>query len=196
MFDIAREEKVPVEEAMARLRASPSSIDGFSPSRLFFGRELRNPLFPAISDGQDEELLGKQRQITKDEERVKRNTKVGKSLQRYVPKVGDLVLLQNQRTKRWDCPATVHLVHPSSRSAYVVAEDDGQMYLRSHIYLRFRQAEDSANDAVPDPESDTVSSDTDDPASSLPDTVPGLACMHSGSGEHFHRPIKPEKAPT
>ena len=88
MLDIAREEKVPVEEGMARLRASPSSIDGFSPSHLFFGRELRNPLLPAFSDRQDEELLGKQRQITKDEERVKRNTKVGKSLQRYVPKVG------------------------------------------------------------------------------------------------------------
>ena len=164
MLNIAREEKVPVEEAMARLRASPSSIDSFSPSRLFFGRELRNPLLPAISDGQDEELLGKQRQITKDEERVKRNTKVGKSLQRYVPKVGDLVLLQNQRTKRWDCPATVHLVRPGSRSAYVVAEDDGQMYLQSHIYLQLRQAEESANDAVLDPESDTVSTDTDDPA--------------------------------
>ena len=108
MLNIAREEKVLVEEAMARLRASPSSIDGFSPSRLFFGRELRNPLLPAISDGQDEELLMKQRQITKDEERIKRNTKVGKSLQRYVAKVGDLVLLQNQRTKRWDCPYHGH----------------------------------------------------------------------------------------
>ena len=164
MLDIAKEEKIPMEEAMARLRASPSSIDGFSPSCLFFGRELRNPLLPAISDRQDEELLGKQRQITKDEERIKRNTKVGKSLQRYVPKVVDLVLLQNQRTKHWDCPATVHLVCPGSRSAYVVAEDDGQMYQRSHVFLRLRQAEDSEIDAVPDPESDTVSSNTDDPA--------------------------------
>ena len=135
MLDIAKEEKIPMEEAMARLRASPSSIDGFSPSRLFFGRELRNPLLPAISDGQEEQLLGKQCQITKDEERIKRNSKVGKSLPRYMPKVGDLVLLQNQRTKRWDCPATVHLVCPGNRSAYVVAEDDGQMYLCSHTFL-------------------------------------------------------------
>ena len=164
MLDIAKEEKIPVEEAMARLRASQSSIDGFSPSRLFFGRELRNPLLPAISDGQEEQLLGKQRQITKDEERIKRNSKVGKSLPRYVPKVGDLVLLQNQRTKRWDCPATVHLVCPGNRSAYVVAEDDGQMYLRSHTFLRLRQPEDSAVDTVPDPDSDTVSPTSDDPA--------------------------------
>ena len=48
MLDIANEEQVPVEEAMARLRASPSSVNGFSTSRLFFGRELRNPKLPAI----------------------------------------------------------------------------------------------------------------------------------------------------
>ena len=54
ILDIAKEEKIPVEEAMARLRASPSSIDGFSPSRLYFVRELRNPLLPAIPDGQEE----------------------------------------------------------------------------------------------------------------------------------------------
>ena len=38
MLDIAKEEQVLVEEAMARLRASPSSINIFSPSHLFFGR--------------------------------------------------------------------------------------------------------------------------------------------------------------
>ena len=84
---------------------------------------------------------------------MKRNTKVGRSLQRYVPKVGDLVYLQNQRTKIWDCAATVQLVRPGSRSAYVVAEDDNQMYLRSHVYKHPR------NQA----ESDTVSSDSDEP---------------------------------
>ena len=99
MLDIAKEEKIPMEEAMARLRASPSSIDSFSPSHLFFGRELRNPLLPAISDGQEEQLLSKQCQITKDEERIKRNSKVGKSLPRYMPKVGDLVLLQKPAYK-------------------------------------------------------------------------------------------------
>ena len=97
---------------------------------------------------------------------MKRNTKVGKSLQRYVPKVGDLMYLQNQRTKRWDCAATVQLMRPGSRSAYVVAEDDNQLYLRSHIYMRPRNgtSEESASDADPDPESDTVSSDSDEPA--------------------------------
>ena len=144
MLDISKEQKIPVEESRARLLASPSSIEGFSPSRLYFGRELRNPQLPAIPDGQEEELLGKQRQVTKDDDRIKRNSKVGKSLPRYVPKVGDLVLLQNQHTKRWDVPATVHLVRPGNRSAYVVAEDDGTMYLRSHTFLRLRQPVDSA----------------------------------------------------
>ena len=64
---------------------------------------------------------------------------------------------------------TVHrwysLCCPGSRSAYVVAEDDNQMYLRSHVYMRPRnETEESASDADPDPESDTVSSDSDEPA--------------------------------
>ena len=85
MLDIAKEEKVPVEVALARLRASPSSIDGFSPSRLFFGRELRNPELPVIDDGLEEDLLGKQRQLTKEEERNKSYASVAKNQQKYVP---------------------------------------------------------------------------------------------------------------
>ena len=162
MLDISKEQKIPVEESRARLLSSPSSIDGFSPSRLYFGRELRNPQLPSIPDGQEEELLGKQRQVTKDDDRIKRNSKVGKSLPRYEPKVGDLVLLQNQRTKRWDVPATVHLVRPGNRSAYVVAEDDGTMYLRSHTFLRLRQ--DPAIDAATSADPGSVSSTSDDTA--------------------------------
>ena len=135
MLDISKEQKIPVEESRARLLSSPSSIDGFSPSRLYFGRELRNPQLPSIPDGHEEELLGKQCQVTKDDDRIKRNSKVGKSLPRYEPKVGDLVLLQNQCTKCWDVPAMVHLVRPGNRSAYVVAKDDGTMYLHSHTFL-------------------------------------------------------------
>ena len=164
MLNISKEQKIPVEESRARLLASPSSIDGFSPSRLYFGRELRNPQLPSIPDGQEEELLGKQHQVTKDDDRIKRNSKVGKSLPRYEPKVGDLVLLQNQRTKRWDVPATVHLVRPGNRSAYVVAEDDGTMYLRSHTYLLLRQPVDPAIDAVMSADPGTVSSTSDDTA--------------------------------
>ena len=107
--------------------------------------------------------------------------------------MGDLVLLQNQRTKRWDCPATVHLVRPGNRSAYVVAEDDGQMYLRSHTFLRLRQPEDSAVDAVPDPDSGTVSSTSDDIA---PGSQASITLVHPDSCEHFHRMTKLWKAPT
>ena len=129
---------MPVEVALARLRASPSSIDSYSPSRLFFGRELRNPELLVIDDGLKEDLLGKQRQLTKEDGRDKRNASVAKNQQRYTPKVGDLVYLQNQRTKRWDCPATVQLVRPGARSAYVVTEDTDQLYLHSHVYMRPR----------------------------------------------------------
>ena len=69
-----------------------------------------------------------------------------------------MIYLQNQRTKRWDCPATVHLVRPGSRSAYVVAEDTDQLYLHSHVYmwLRNRTSEESANDTDKDVESGPV----------------------------------------
>ena len=164
MLDIGREEKVPVEEAMARFRASPSQSMVSAPRGCSLGESS------GIHSSQPSPT-GRMRNSSESNARSPRTRRESRgtprwrmSLQRYVPKVGDLVLLQNQRTKRWDCPATVHLVRPGSRSAYVVAEDDGQMYLQSHIYLRLRQAEESANDAVPDPESDTVSNDTDDPA--------------------------------
>ena len=69
MLDIAKEEKVLVELALTRLRSCPSSIDGFSPSCLFFGKVLRNPELPAIDNSLEEQLLGKQQQIIKEEER-------------------------------------------------------------------------------------------------------------------------------
>ena len=53
----------------------------------------------------------------------------------------------------------MHLVRLVSRSAYVVAEDTYQLYLRSHIYMRPRigTSEESANDADKDVESGPVS---------------------------------------
>ena len=102
---------------------------------------------------------------------------MGKSVQRYEPRVGNLVLLQNQCTKRWDIPATVHLMRPGNRSAYVVAEDDGTMYLRSHTFLRLRQVPAVYASTSADPGS--VSSTSDDTApgpvtrSTSDDTAPG-----------------------
>ena len=165
MLDIAKEEKVPVEEALAALRSCPSSVDSFSPSRLFYGRELRNPELPAINDGLEEELLGKQRQITKEDSRLKHNSQVSKTVQCYTLQVGDLVYLQNQRTKQWDCPATVQLVRPGGRSAYVLLRTPDQLYLHSHVYMRPRSgvSEDSAVDAAQDVESGPVSTGGADP---------------------------------
>ena len=58
----------------------------------------------------------------------------------------------------------VHLVHPGNRSAYVVAEDDGTMYLRSHTFLRLRQPVDPAIDAATSADPGSVSSTSDDTA--------------------------------
>ena len=146
-LDLAKEEGIPVEEALSALRSCPSSVDGFSPARLFYCRDLRHPELPAINDGLDEELLGKERQARKEESRQKRNSQVSKSIQRYTPKVGDLVFLQDRRTNRWDIPGTVQLVHPGGRSAYVLTEDSDSLYLRSHVFMRPRTV--PTTDAVP-----------------------------------------------
>ena len=84
-----------------------TDIDGVSPSRIFYQRELRNPELPFLDDSINEEMLGKERQVRKEEARVKRNSKVSKFLERYSPAVGDLVFLQDQKSHRWDIPATV-----------------------------------------------------------------------------------------
>ena len=73
MLNTTKEDKIPVEEVLAALRSCPSSVDGFSPARIFYGRDLHNPELPDITDDQDEELLGKERQVKKEEARLKRN---------------------------------------------------------------------------------------------------------------------------
>ena len=113
-------------------------MDGVSPARLFYGPDLCHPELPAINDGLDEELLGKERQARKEESRQKRNTQVRRSVTRYTPKVGDLVFLQDRRSLLWDIKATMQLVHPGGRSAYVLTEDSDSLYLCSHVYMRPR----------------------------------------------------------
>ena len=141
-LDLAKEEGIPVEEALAALRSCPSSVDGFSPARLFYGRELCHPEIPAINNGLNKELLGKEHQARKEESRKKRNSQVGKSIQRYLPRVSDLVFLQDRRTSHWDIPGSVQLVRPGGRSAYVLTED-----LDSILppFSRFYEAQDSSH---------------------------------------------------
>ena len=138
-----------MEEALYTLRTCPSSVDGFNPARLFCGRDLHHPKLPDINDGLDEEILGREHQARKEESIVKRISQVSKMIQWYTPKVGDLVYLQDRRTLRWEIPATVQLVRPGGRSAYVLTEDSDSLYLRSHIYMRLRTDCTAPIDAVP-----------------------------------------------
>ena len=149
MLDTAKQEKIHVEEALSALRSCPSSVECFSPARIFYGRDLRHPELPDISDGQDEELLGKERQVKKEEARVKRNSHVSKTIQIYTPQVRDLIYLQDRRTLKWNIPATVQLVRPGGRSAYCLTEDDEALYLCSHVYMRPRNDFAAPTDAAP-----------------------------------------------
>ena len=151
MLNTAKEDKIPVEEALAALRSCPSSVDGFSLARIFYRRDLHNPELPDINDGQDEELLGRERQVKKEEARLKRNSKVSKTLQRYTPKVGDLVYLQDTKSLRWDIPATIQLVRPGGRYAYCLTEDD-TLYLHSNVHIRLRTIGAECIDAQPSPD--------------------------------------------
>ena len=110
-----------------------------------------NPDLPDISDGQDEELLGKERQVKKQEARLKRNTKVSKTLQRYSPKLGDLVYLQDRKSLKWDIPTTIQMVRPGGRSVHCLTEDD-VLYLHSHLFIRKRTDCDDNTDALPTPD--------------------------------------------
>ena len=187
-----------MDEALAALRSSPSTIDGVSPSRIFHIRVLKNPELPSISDRLDVELLSKERQVRKEEARVKRNTKVSKYLERYAPVAGDLVFLQDRKSLKWDIPATVQQVRESGRSTYCLTEN-GDVFLQSHRFIRKRPGVESV-DAIQDPDTAlTEQADTQVSTDSAQSQVHNEDETHSvllTAAPGTHSMLKPSIAPS
>ena len=63
------------EEALFCLQNAPRSAEGMSPSHLFYGRIIRNPLLPELADSCDESAAGGAVQIEREKKRKNENNR-------------------------------------------------------------------------------------------------------------------------
>jgi hypothetical protein len=110
--------------AFARLRDAPSATEKLSASRIFFRRQLRFAGLPELPDGEDEVEAGRDKQVAAERAKDRRNQRVSKFGRSVVElKEGLAVVVQDERSRKFDIPAVVQRVCEGGRSAYLEARD-------------------------------------------------------------------------
>ncbi|KAG1696506.1 Transposon Ty3-G Gag-Pol polyprotein [Nymphon striatum] len=115
-------------QALAEFRLMPRA-DGFSPADLMFGRTPRG-LLPAMRTPVDLYAGQEARQTTLNKSFFQHSSKPNLPCLR----VGDIVRIQNPKTKRWIQKGSIIASRDNSRSYEV--ESDGKLFLRNRRYLR------------------------------------------------------------
>ena len=111
--------------ALLEWRNTPRAADGKSPAQMFYGARQRT-LVPCLPSAYD-------RIPDPDSPRPARKSKIQHEFEPF--QVGDFVLLQHPRTKRWDSRVEIIESRPLERS-YIVRTEDGAKRLRNRRYLR------------------------------------------------------------
>jgi hypothetical protein len=130
-----QETKQSFEESYAALRNCPRTCDGLSSSELFFNRQLRYPGLPQLPRDIDFRAAGLKRQNDKEGEKVKVNDRKS---QRYLEplKVGDQVLIQNEKSRKWSIQGTVARFSETKRLYYILDENNKTSHRnRKHLKL-------------------------------------------------------------
>ena len=125
--------------ALLEWRNTPRAADGKSPAQMFFGARQRT-LVPCLPSAYD-------RISDPDSPRPKRKSKIQREFEPF--QVGDWVLLQSQKSKRWDTRVEIIESRPTERS-YLVRDEDGATKLRNRRYLRKSPVAANSADAPSD----------------------------------------------
>ena len=138
------------QHALLEWRNTPRQHDKLSPAQWFLGRRQRTEAaalpeaYQRISDRDLKEaeiIRGEKREQTK--EKAASNPKSGLN-------VGEKVLIQHWRTKRWDLSGTV--IEQRNRRSYLVEAENGKRYLRNRIFLRPDNLSDQSETSMAEPE--------------------------------------------
>jgi hypothetical protein len=127
---------VKLRKAIMEWRNTPRS-EGISPAQYVFGRRQRTSI-PILPDGykriSENEIQKGEKRREKSDETIKQYHDQGSHL---LPsfEVGDVVRVQDQRSKKWDRTGKVVDVRPGGRS-YFVELLDGKVILRNRRYLK------------------------------------------------------------
>jgi hypothetical protein len=121
--------------ALLEWRNTPRS-DGVSPAQAFFGRRQRTllPEVPLPQLGNEGIVkFGEIRHLAKDKVIKKRNV-----LRQELPSldVGEEVLVQHPKDKKWESAGVIAAVHEDGRSYDVIIDDSGKTFRRNRRYLR------------------------------------------------------------
>ena len=127
----AKRAKEPVDLALAELRLCPMIGCKASPAEIFFKREMRGEL-PSLKRD-----IGLKESVREREERRKKYAEKtgGKKRKSKNFNIGDKVMIQNEKNKRWEKKGKISKVRNRGRSYYITTKD-GSEYLRNKRFLK------------------------------------------------------------
>ena len=99
------------KDAWFALQNTPRTTEGMSPTRLFYGRIIKSPKLPQLTDGLDENAGGDAIQANRERRKMKKNENKNKVDTNPIwLKEGMQVLLQGVNTNLWNIEGVIHSV--------------------------------------------------------------------------------------
>ena len=127
-----------------RDRRNTARQDGTSPAQLFFGRRQRLGL-PVLPEALDQSPADPSPRDFLHENRNKNRDKSTACYSDFA--VGDKVWMQHHATKKWYKTAIIAEIRHGGR-AYLVKDQDGQLYVRGRRFLRIDDRNLSSNQVI------------------------------------------------
>ena len=148
-------------EQFYAMQNMPRTVEGLSPARLFYQREVRSTMVYSPPDVRDELAAGLQRHHDRERQREVRNKRRGRGLESPLDLyVGMRVFLQDEqkRGKPFSIPGKVVSIREGGRSAWIWCPGRSRRFLRNRRKMRTlgEEEEEEDNDDVLIDEDDMV----------------------------------------